>query len=146
MELMERPFRWSRFEIFKNVDKLTGAVSYLTRAFDVISSNDKVSDEVAREVYEILDMFRALWVAKWHGWKASNDAAAIFAGFSVNDPHYEFAEHLLNGVGLYAESGQNKDSGTSDTLARYRRMLEVWNSVKECSPLHASDAEAIISA
>ena len=101
---------------------------------------------VVAETMEILDLFRALHDAGQRGLILTNGSLpATFGGFDGNnDDHYSFSVFLLNTKGSYTESGPAKNSHTSGTLIRYRRMLAVWQSQGSPYALTQAQVDAIL--
>ncbi|MDR6190362.1 uncharacterized protein YfbU (UPF0304 family) [Agrobacterium pusense] len=159
MDRATRFIIWNQLEILKalkpdeaddiEIQQDVIASGYTTRYEDLMPSIslEEASQEMQEEVLEILDMFRALSIARNNGWKPSRVDASKFQGFDGNnDPHYFFADHLLNSRGLFAESAPNKNSHSMGTISKYRRMLAVWKASHEKFELTDVEAEAVISA
>lgn len=122
---------------------------YTSRYNEVFNdlSEEEADEKMQQEVWDILGMFRALNTARLDGWVPSDPDAAKYEGFDGNhDPHHWFAGHLLDRNNLFEESAPNKNSHTSSSLPRYRRMLAVWKKSAEIYNLTHAEAEAIITA
>lgn len=111
---------------------------------DVLSglNRDGTDASVTAEVLEILDMFRALDTAKRKGLTVSRGFEGLDAN---NDPHYGFAHFVLDVQGSYAESGPARNSHSSATLPRYRRMFSTWQSQGRSHTLSQADVDAILN-
>lgn len=154
-----RQIIYNQLEILKKVDP-SGAKDYeiqqqiidggyTTRYGEVLTVREnEVSEEVQREVFEFLEMFRALDNAMVVGWKPANVRDAKFQGLDGNndDEHYAFAQHLLDVENLFAESAPMKNSHSSGTIERYRRMLNEWTKAPHPFRLTQAEADAIIAA
>lgn len=102
------------------------------------------SSAVTAEVFDILDMYRALDSAKRNGLTVSG-SYATFQGFDGNnDPHCGFARFLLDVQGKYPESAPSKNSHSSATISAYRRMVSTWKSLGSIHALSQSDVDAIL--
>jgi uncharacterized protein len=148
-----RQIIYNQLEILKKVDPSSAKDyeiqqqiidgGYTTRYGEVLTVQEQeVPDHVQREVFDVLDLFRALDNAIVVGWKPANVADAKFQGFDGNNDgdYYAFAQHLLDVEGLYGESAPMKNSHSSATIDRYRRMLNEWK--KAAAPYRLTDAEA----
>lgn len=115
---------------------------------DVLTvDEDEASDAMQKEVFDVLDMFRALNLAMIAGWKPSNAHDARFQGFDANnDDHYGFAGFLLDVHGRFIESAPNKNSHSSHSIQKYRDMLGEWSKAANKFKLTVAEAEAIIRA
>lgn len=154
-----RQIIYNQLEILKKVDQ-SGAKDYeiqqqiidggyTTRYGEVLTVQEQeVSEHVQREVFDILDMFRALDNAIAVGWKPATPADAKFQGFDGNNDgdYYSFAQHLLDVENLFAESAPMKNSHSSGTIERYRRMLNEWKKAPHPFRLTHAEADAIIAA
>lgn len=103
--------------------------------------------DVATEVMDILDMFRALDNANRKGLTVSGGTGyASFAGFDGNnDPHYGFARFLIDVQGKYTESAPAKNSHSASTLSIYRRMLSTWESQGRPHSPNQAEVDAILA-
>src|SRR5687768_8425030 len=100
-----------------------------------------------REVMQVLDMYRALNIAKVRGWKPSDASKAGFQGFDANnESHYHYAHHILDVANLFAESAPNKNSHGSTTMSDYLPMLRAWRKAPNPFALSDAEAEAVITA
>ncbi|MBL0374551.1 YfbU family protein [Rhizobium sp. KVB221] len=159
---MDRPTRlilWNQLELLKthnpgNVAELqaqqeilaSGDTSRYSELFHMFS-DEEASAEMQKEVYDVLEMFRALGSAKQNGWTPSNEKASKFEGFDANnDPHFAFAQYLIDRCRLYPESAPNRNSHSISTLSSYRRMLRIWRKAGNKYELSEAEAEAIIHA
>ena len=158
MDRTARLLIWNQLEILKTLNP-SDATNYESKQ-EIVASGyssryeeifgqvtaEEASKEMQEEVKDILDMFRALSNATQSGWVPSDPRRAKFEGFDANnDDHYSFAGHLIDEAGLWPESAPNKNSHSSATLDRYRRMLERWHKVVNRYKLTANEAEAIIA-
>lgn len=159
MDRAARLILWNQFEILKTINPTQAAAydlqqdivahGYTTLYPDVFNSVTEKEAEafMQQEVWDILDMFRALANAKHAGWVPTAPGDELYEGFDANnDDHYWFAEYLLDKSNKYYESQPNKNSHSITTLPRYRRMLDVWNSAVERHKLTATEAEAVMLA
>ena len=159
MDRTTRLIIWNQLEIMKllqpaqaadlSTEQEIIADGYTSRYGEVLQhiSAEEASEEMQREVWSILDMFRALDTAKHNGWTPSDPSAARFRGFDGNnDDHYHFAQHLLDQALLYDESAPNKNSHSQSTLHQYRRMLRALENASDAHQLTASEAESVITA
>lgn len=162
MDRATRFIIWNQLEIQKNLGHgnkqdiennqaiLEGGYTKLYDSVLRPIGENEASEDMQDEVFEILDMFRALDNARSHGWTPSNPANSSnskFRGFDANnDDHYHFAALLLDQMGLYSESAPNKNSHTSSELTKYRRMVAEWGRTGKPHPLSHSQADAIIAA
>lgn len=110
-------------------------IAILDRGYEVLYSDvlhgmseQGTDPAVVKETFDILDMFRALHDAGKRGLNLTGGTSSpTFDGFDANnDDHYGVSIFLLNTRGSYAESAPAKNSHTSSTLARYRRMFSTW--------------------
>lgn len=110
-------------------------------------TDEEADEKMQQEVWDILGMFRVLSIAQHNGWAPSDPDAAKFGGFDGNhDPHHFFAGHLIDKSNLFEESSPNKNSHSSSSLPRYRRMLAVAKKAAIFHELTDAEAEAIITA
>ncbi|WP_276120397.1 YfbU family protein [Pararhizobium qamdonense] len=159
MNRADRLILWNQLEILKaqnpnqaadyDLQQDIVAHGYTTLYSDVFHcvTEDEASLLMQREVWETLDMFRALANAKQGGWVPSVPGREVFEGFDANnDEHYWFADYLLSKANLYQESAPNKNSHNVATVSRYRRMLTAWEAAVEKHKLTAAEAEAVLLA
>ena len=160
MDREHRLLLWNQLEILKYLDPAqrknyevsqeTLSCGYTSHYSDVFRTvSEKEADKgMQQEVLDILDMFRALDKAKRRGWIPSDPSSSVFKGFDgKNDDHYGFADHLLGGRGLFAESAAApRNSHSIGTLRRYRRLLAVWTHAADRHELTDVEAEATITA
>lgn len=150
---------WNQLEILKKLEPSEAddielqqeiiAAGYTTQYDDVMPSirDNEASEDMQREVMDTLDMFRALNHAKSNGWTPSNPALSKFRGYDGNnDPHYFFAQYLLDMRKKWAESAPNLNSHSSATIEKYRAMLKVWKVAANKFSLTPVEAETIITA
>lgn len=140
----ERLTLWNQYEILKHVDK-DGAEQYeqnqeiLSSGFELFYSElnqsiyeDTVSEEVGREVQDILDMFRAIkFSSDKHGYTPAS-LFAQFDGFDGNEStgHYGFARFVRRQQERWDELSDRPDNSHSATsLPYYRNMLQRWRDL-----------------
>jgi uncharacterized protein len=154
-----RQIIFNQLEILKKVDP-SGAKDYeiqqriidggyTSRYGEVLTVREhEVGDQVQREVYDFFDMFRALDNALALGWTPDDVSDAKFQGLDGNndDEYYSFAQHLLDVEGLFGESAPMKNSHSSGTIDRYRRMVNEWKKAPAPYRLTHAEADAIIAA
>jgi len=107
-----------------------------------------VSEEECREVRDILDMYRALKIARGdlpEGTFGEGDAA--FPGFDGNNEpeHFAYAKFLMEIQNKWQESKQDPRNSHKPMLARYRSMLESWEESANKWELTAEDTARILS-
>lgn len=102
---------------------------------------------VVKETFDILDMFRALNDAGQRGINLTGGTLpAKFEGFDGNnDDHYGVSIFLLDKRGAYAESAPAKNSHSSGTLTRYRRMFSTWQGQGSPYALDQAQVDAILA-
>jgi uncharacterized protein YfbU (UPF0304 family) len=102
---------------------------------EIYSQIDKpVTFDICDETYDILDMFRAIEIAKKN--LTTEQLASInlnkitFEGFDFNnDPHSSFAKFIVKVSGKYLEQQKATfNSGSSNTIFMYRRLLKYYKS------------------
>lgn len=109
-------------------------------------NEDGTSDEVIAEVFDILDLYRALDTARQNGLTMPDKGYATFSGFDANnDEHYGFSVFLLDVQGRYEESAPAKNSHSSGTMSRYRRMLAAWEKQGKPFTLDQAGVDAIFA-
>lgn len=108
---------------------------------------DGVDPADAREVLDILDVFRALDEAKERGVTipASASGRDQFAGFDANtEPrHYAFARFVIEVQGRYAESSHANSH--RPTLSGYRELVRRWADIGKAFPLDASQVSVLLA-
>lgn len=88
-----------------------------------------VPAEASREVYGILDMFRAIELSVGKIGRSADDLAVAFEGFETDsEHHFQFAYFLRRKQGRWAELSHYPDRSPSAALPRYRQMLHAWHS------------------
>ncbi|WP_185969931.1 YfbU family protein [Rhizobium straminoryzae] len=102
------------------------------------TAEPELPQEVQEEVFDILDMFRALHPGHEVGpdWNPEgNRYYQKFRGFDGNnDPHYGFARFLIEKFGRFEESKSELNSH-GPTLSTYRGMFRRWKALgKPSSP------------
>lgn len=101
----------------------------------------------AREVLDILDVFRALDEAKERGVTipASASGRHQFAGFDANtEPsHYAFARFVIEVQGRYAESSHS--NAHRPTLSSYRELVSRWAEMGKAFPLNSSEVSILLA-
>lgn len=111
--------------------------------FDV----DGVDPVDAREVLDILDVFRALDEARKRGVTipASASGRDQFVGFDANTErgHYTFARFVIEVQGRYAESLNT--NAHRPTLSGYRDLVRRWADIGKAFPLDASQVSALLT-
>lgn len=124
----------------------SGYTSRYSEVFSELSENEADAN-MQEEVWDILGMFRALHYARKRGWSPSDPDAATYEGFDANhDPHQWFAGHLLDKSRLFGELAPNKNSHSSASLPKYRRMLKAWKQAEDAYDMTDAEAEAVIAA
>jgi uncharacterized protein YfbU (UPF0304 family) len=98
----------------------------------------EVSKPVCEEVAEVLEMYRGLHAA----------AGVTFEGFDGNNEteHYAYAQFMIQELGRWAEFKNSDLNSHAERLARYRRMLQVWNRRSDKTRLSKDEAEHILNA
>ena len=154
-----RQIIYNQLEILKKLDPDNAADykvqqeivadGYTSRYSEVLTvSKEEVSAAVQQEVYDTLEMFRALNTALKNGWAPENIEAAKFRGYDGNnhDEHYSFAHHILDVKHLFDESAPMRNSHNIASVEKYRRMVAVWKTSAVTYELTNAEAEAIIAA
>jgi uncharacterized protein YfbU (UPF0304 family) len=97
-----------------------------------------VSEEECREVVDILEMYRALKIAR---------RDITFPGFDGNNEteHFAYATFLIDIQNKWTESKQDPRNSHSPMLARYRSMLRSWKESADTAELTAEDTARILS-
>lgn len=103
---------------------------------------------VTEEVFEILNLYRALDAATRKGLTipaGSAQAYPDFVGFDGNneDEHLRFTTFLMDVQGKYQELAPSKNSH-HPTLATYRGMVQRWKALGAKHALQQSDVNAIL--
>lgn len=104
--------------------------------------------EMQGEVLDIMNMFRALSIAKRGGWAPQDTSASTFRGFEEEDHngHFAFSQFLLDTKGLFAESKNcPRNSQDNTVLEAYRKMLKKWKLATNQFELSQEDADHIVS-
>lgn len=108
---------------------------------------DGVDPADAREVLDILDVFRALDEANKRGVMIPTSASGRdqFAGFDANtEPsHYAFARFVIEVQGRYAESSHS--NAHRPTLSGYRELVRRWTDIGKAFPLDASQVSILLA-
>ncbi|MBW9113175.1 YfbU family protein [Rhizobium cauense] len=93
---------------------------------------EPISSEFGQEVYDILDLFRAIEGSAMDLNKTTSDLHAKFEGFDGNndDDHFGFAKFVRRDLGRWSELEKYPhNSHSSASLPRYRKMLQRWQSI-----------------
>ena len=100
--------------------------------------DSEVSEEICKEVIDILDMYRLLHAA----------AGLKSAGFDGNEEtdHYAYAGFTIEDMGRWSEFAKCDLNSHTEMLPRYRKMLEPWEHSPNRYNLTKADAESIIRA
>lgn len=119
IEILERGYEHLYGDLFRDLDR------------------EGVATEASREVFDILDVFRALDDAGRRG-KVPDGAAARFGGFDANTEagHYAFACFLMEMQGRYEESSSVMNAHRP-TLSGYRALVRQWGEMGKPLPLSA---------
>jgi len=110
---------------------------------EVLPGYDGISPEVCQETHQILTMFRAIEngvaLLDPDEKKELNLKKLEFRGFDANnDDHYYFTQFLVDESNRYMElKGKYLNSHNSATIRNYRKMLTVYDSIKETKTLGA---------
>lgn len=116
---------------------------------DVLVGLDEAGTDatVTAEVFEILDLYRALDSASAAGISlpTSGTSHSTFIGFDGNNEseHRRFSRFLLDVQGKYPESAPAKNSHMP-TLSNYRGMVSRWSALGRKHPLSQADVNAIL--
>lgn len=110
---------------------------------------DEVPEEIAREVLDVLDMYRAITFGLR---KLPDDDelrkhfSAKFRGFDGNEegPRYGYAHYLVERRGDWPELKGSGDgcNSHSNTLYRYRPMLRAW---EQCASKYEPTREDLVA-
>lgn len=109
---------------------------------------DEVSQEICREVRDVLDMYRALKKAYTKLPEGTVTAADVaFHGFDGNEEskHFAYATFLIETQGKWEESQGDPINSHWPMLGRYRRMLESWKESPNKWDLTVEDVKRIVS-
>jgi len=112
---------------------------------------DEFHPGIAGEVYDILDMYRALHFgyAALENKNGIDPADLRFRGFDLNHEgeHWEYARFLIDEVGYWEESkgAADKLNSHSPTLDRYRRMVRRWKESADCQSLTTDEILHIVA-
>lgn len=117
IEILERGYEHLYSELFSDLDR------------------EGVATGVSREVFDILDVFRALDDAGRRG-QVPAGATPRFAGFDANTEagHYAFARFLIETQGRYEESSSVVNAHRP-TLSGYRALVRQWGEMGKPFPL-----------
>ena len=104
--------------------------------------------EISDEVFEILDMYRALDNAYRKGVAVPSEGRPKFDGFDGNnDPHFGVAQFILDKLGLYAENnGRPRNSHSRAELPIYRQMLARWRGLGKPYDLNEAQVSDLVGA
>lgn len=109
---------------------------------------DGVNAGDAREVLDILDVYRALDEAIGRGVPIPITAAGRerFAGFDANTErgHYAFARFVIETQGRYAESATHMNAHRP-TLSGYRKLVRRWTEMGKAFPLDVSQVATLFA-
>ena len=115
----------------------------------LVSFGEETPEETAREVIEILNMYRALSNASIQLPEGSFDPKdAIFNGFDGNEEgeHYSYASFMIEKQGRWAEFKTAELNSHWPMLDEYRAMLARWELCREKLHLTAEDVSRILGA
>ncbi len=111
--------------------------------------SDELTEDECREVYDILDMYRALKA----GYDKLDDKTGIdgrisFGGFDQNEEtaRYEYVRFLIVDQGRWEESNIPDLNSHWPMLESYRKMLREWHNSTDRMALTRDDVGRIISA
>lgn len=112
------------------------------------TAEPELSSEVQEEVFEILNMFRALHPGHAAGddWDPEGDFYyQKFRGFDGNagSGHYGFARFFIEDMGRFRESAGEYNSH-SETLSTYREMLRRWHGLGRKFELSEEEIRAVL--
>jgi uncharacterized protein len=86
--------------------------------------------EAGKEVFGILDMFKAIENSLGSIGKNADELSVAFEGFDAESHHhFKLAYFLRRKQGKWAELSHYPDSSPRPALPRYRKMLEAWHSL-----------------
>lgn len=88
--------------------------------------------EASQEVFDILDMFRAIEGSAQDIGKTPAELRADFEGFDANNDHehYGFCRFVRRSLGRWSELDKYPDNSHSTiSLPRYREMLKRWRAL-----------------
>lgn len=103
-----------------------------------------VPREASKEVYGILDMFKAIELSLGKIGRNADELAVAFEGFETDsEHHFQFAYFLRRKQGRWAELSHYPDSASKASLPRYRRMLDAWHSLGKPSELTEEQLKAL---
>ena len=107
-----------------------------------------VSEAECREVKDILDMYRALKIARGKlPEETFGEGDTVFPGFDGNNEteHFAYATFLIETQNKWPESKRDPRNSHRPMLARYRSMLGSWEESANKWELTAEDAARILS-
>lgn len=102
-------------------------------------------NEVSREVYDILDMFRAIEQSMKDMGKMPSEFGSHFDGFELNSApaHHDFSKFVRRSLGYWQDLSRYPDtSQDASSLFRYRAMLLRWKSLG--APFALSAAQIVV--
>ena len=108
---------------------------------------DEVSEQDCREVFDVLDMHRALATAARNDTSIKPDDVK-FRGFDGNNEskHHSFVCYLVEQLGRYAELKGVELNSHAPMLQRYRQMVDRWNDLgSNRHRLTADDVKRILA-
>lgn len=107
-----------------------GSPKDIESLFDFIEAT---TDEVADEVHEILSMFRILKVSydTIESKEEIKENDIKFQGFDLNEEtdYYIYTKHIIENLNLYEEFKDYELNSHCNKIAKYRRMLSVFNDI-----------------
>jgi uncharacterized protein YfbU (UPF0304 family) len=160
MELtkVERLILFNQYRILEKIDPDEARASEeaceilasgYTLEYETLASHiDKeVSDDKCREVRDILDMYRALKIARRDLPAGTvSDADATFPGFDGNEEteHFAYATFVMEKQNKWVESKQDPRNSHWPVLSRYRMMLKSWKESPRKWELTPEDTARIL--
>lgn len=156
----ERLILYNQYEILKRLDPEDAehydqSQEIVARGYEIFYSDlngavfaETLRPEVAREVMEILDMFRAItFSCKRLRYKPKNSSAE-FEGFDGNEEseHFGFAKFLREKQGKWGELSSRPENSHRNVLGKYRRMVNAWRNLGKKFELTENEIEQIASA
>ncbi|WCT75518.1 YfbU family protein [Sphingomonas naphthae] len=157
----ERLILWNQYEILKgtnpeeidiyekNQEILSNGYELLYQDLNRSIDPDPLSAVVCMEVLDILSMYRAITFSSQRLKHEPTGLYAQFEGFDGNSSsgHYGFAKFVRRTEKRYEELEERPDNSHSGTsLAAYRAMLKVWESLGKNYKLAVSEIDSIVSA
>lgn len=95
-----------------------------------------VPAEAGKEVFDILDMFKAIEGSLSKLGRSADEMSIAFEGFDASSHHhFKLAYFLRRKQGKWAELSQYPDTSSGTALPRYRKMMEAWHSLGKPSEM-----------